>query len=226
LTAFEAVLVLAFALGVAARLMGAWSVLRLMPMRLFPVFTFLFFLCRVTALVREAGSPRLLAGGVALVLAAVLTARTPLARLVEDLRSQHAQWTAPDDDGRRAFRWLARHTPRDSLAILPPQRGDAYYFAARAQIASWSLVRLDRPGEWRRRVETLVGDTWAGPEAPDAMRRALGRRFTARTQAEIDAIARTYGADYLVTRAAYGYPVLFEAGAYRVYGLRAAREGR
>ena len=58
----------------------------------------------------------------------------------------------------KAFKWIAKNTPTNSIIISPPWRGDSFYLSRRAQIASWWLPRFDRLTEWRERLELLAGD--------------------------------------------------------------------
>ena len=49
----------------------------------------------------------------------------------------------------------------------------------------------------------------------------LERRYEALTRRKVEAIRTRYGGDYFVSQVAYDYPIVFEAGRYRVYRMRA-----
>ena len=221
LTAFEAVLALAFTAGVVARLAEVYTLLRLIPFRLFPVVTLLFFFFRIVHLYFERGLGRLGPGAVALGVLALLSLGDPLAQAGELARARYAELREGPDDVAKAFEWMAAHTPRDAMAILPPWRLDGYYRSGRAQVACWHLARFDRLGEWRERLESMLGDISGA--------RYLGRwaheRYAMLGEAEVAAIARKYGADHLVSPRDYSYPVLFRSGAWKVYALGAPRAG-
>ena len=215
LTAFEAVLAAAFTAGVVARLAEVYAPLQLMPFRLFPVVTLLFFFFRIVRLHHDGSLGRLGTGATALGLLALLSLGDPLARGADLARERYYELRPGRDDLARAFDWLAVHAPRDAVAILPPWRKDSFYRSQRAQVASWYLVRFDRLGEWRERIEAMLGDVsdarFIGPWTRE--------RYQMLGEAQMAAIARKYGADHLVSPRAYAYPVLFESGAWKVYAL-------
>jgi hypothetical protein len=131
----------------------------------------------------------------------------------------------PDDDLARTFRWLATHTPGDAVMILPPWREDSYYLSRRPQIASVHAVRYDRIPEWRARIEAMVGSLDGdSPAALDTVR--LAAHYDSLPASQISVIVAGYGGNYLVSRGAYSYPVVFESGRYRVYDLAGAADRR
>jgi hypothetical protein len=77
-------------------------------------------------------------------------------------------------------------------------------------------VRYDRSGEWRTRVEALVGPILTYADASDS---AMAARYTALTPTGVSEVARHYGAGYFVAAGAYPFTQRFRAGPYRVYEL-------
>jgi hypothetical protein len=219
LTAFEGVLALVFTAGVAARLAEVYAPLRLIPFRLFPVVTLLFFFFRVVRLAGDGAVGRLGPGALALGVLALLTLGDPLARAGDLAHARYAELRDGPDDVAKAFDWMASHTPPDALAIMPPWRLDGYYRSGRAQVACWHLARFDRLGEWRERLESMLGDISGA--------RYVGRwaheRYRMLGEADVATIARKYGADHLVSPRDYSYPVLFRSGAWKVYALPPTR---
>ena len=76
------------------------------------------------------------------------------------------------------------------------------------------MPRYDKLGEWRERLSALVGDL----SAPGIAYMARGR-YRELGETEVAAMRARYGGDVMITTAHYGYPLLHEAVAERVYAL-------
>lgn len=219
---FEAALCLFFTAGVALRLAHLYGPLKFMPFRLFAVFTPLFFLFRVFAALRSAaqGGPlRETRAGQALLLfsvVALMSFPNPISGF-SALHTNQKYWHK-DDGLRPALAWLAANTPNGSIAALPPWRHDTWYLGRRAQVACYPFHPYDRLGEWKERIETMVGPI---TEAKDEAKfKIMEERYRAMPDSTVRLLGSKYGARYLVTTGEYGYPVLFQ-GVYKVYAIPA-----
>jgi hypothetical protein len=94
------------------------------------------------------------------------------------------------DDWRAVCRWIAEHTPPDAVFITPREQQTFKWYAGRAEVVNFKDVPQDAASllEWKRRLEALY------PRDP------AHRQFdlAAFTDAELIALARRYGAAYLV----------------------------
>lgn len=213
---FQIVLGVFFLLGVFLRGFELYPLLRFMPMRLFPVFTPLFFIFTAFYIVSRLGNrkQKLIA---ALFAVAVIALLNPFGKGLAQIRETARTWNAPRDDFQKAAVWIAENTPEESLVIEPPNRRDVWYFSKRAAVVSFYYPTYDRLTEWRGRIAELTGDVQvsSGETASDEIETAFNRL----PEAQIDQMKQKYGASYLVSRAVYSYPIVFETETYKVYQL-------
>jgi hypothetical protein len=213
---FQIVVGAFFLLGLILRGFELYPLLRFMPMRLFPVFTFLFFIFTVFYVVPRLDSRKhkLI---VALFAVTIIALLNPFGKGLAQIRETARAWNAPRDDFQKAALWIAENTPQESLVIEPPNRRDVWYFSNRATIVSFYYPTYDRLTEWRDRIAELTENVQlsSGEAASDEIETA----FNKLPAAQIEKIKRKYGANYLVSRAVYSYPVLFETETYKVYQL-------
>lgn len=207
-----------FLFGVAATLLRRYQWLSVYPFRVLPPLAQLLFFVSVAKAYSDGlfARPRWALGATAL--AAFLLLPSPGSRVVGRLTRGSRQ--VASDPQVEVARWLRTHTAAEALVVASPANSCLPYWSHRPQIALWGFTRLDDLGEWRRRAEALVG-----PPQPRMSRKDIEASFDRRTEAEIQSIVGRYGGDYLVSRSSYGFPVVFEAGPYRVFnlgGLRAA----
>lgn len=219
LLAFEAALAAAFAAGLAGRAADGWRLLQLtMPFRMGPLVTLLFFGLHLMRAARRL--PELAARPLALGLCALslLGLGNPLGRFADQLAQTRRAWLERPDDVARALEWVGANTPEDAIVLAPPTRHDAWHLSRRAQVVTWIGPTAARLGEWHERVTSLGGDAAARAE-PASYKEALDAAFHERDEADMLALARRYGAGYLVSRAHYGLPVVYETGGARVYAV-------
>jgi hypothetical protein len=218
LGAFQLVAAVVFALGLVARALGWYEVLRITPFRVFAVFNPLLFLFALAHAYKNRDELQRRPALAVLALVCLLSFPDPIAQLWDRTRSTLGAWSG-SDDLQRAFIWMSYNTPPDAVAILPPWRRDAFYLTQRAQVANYEVPRMDRIPEWRVRLETLIGPLGDTP-LPDAqLAELLEERYNRLTPPRVNDVARRYGAGFLVSGAAYPYPVAFQAGRYRVYRI-------
>jgi hypothetical protein len=206
-----------FLLGVLLRWLELYPLLRFMPMRLFPVFTLLFFIFTFFHIVPRLASRKnkLI---VSLFAVAIIALLNPFGKGVAQVRETIRTWTAPPDDFQKAANWIAGNTPKDALVAEPPSRRDVWYFSKRATIVSFYYPTYDRLTTWRGRIAELTNDVQVSNG--DAAAAELETAFNQLSQAQIDEIKQKYGASYLVSHAVYSYPVVFETETYKVYQLK------
>ena len=205
-----------FLFGVVLRYFELYPLLRFMPMRLFPIFTPLFFVFTAFYFV-----PRLNSRNhkiiVSLFIIAVVALLNPLGRGFAQARETVRTWTEAPADLRKTSVWLAENTPPDAIVIQPPHNREFWYFSGRASVVSYAYPAYDRLPEWRARVSDLTGrleisnGETAGEEIEDAYNRL--------SAGQIEKIKQKYAATHLVSRAVYPYPILFETETYKVYQL-------
>jgi hypothetical protein len=165
LAAFLAALGLFFAVGLAARPVEAWGLLKLFPGQLaksLPVlFTFVLFLAHAASgrLVRRFGRATIA------VLAIVLVVALDVENISDDVpeaatefveRIGRPNWGEPRPNY-EVYGWITKHTPRDAVFITPFFR-DFWPYAERGQVASMRHPPLDlRLIEWKERLVALNG---------------------------------------------------------------------
>ena len=110
----------------------------------------------------------------------------------------------------------------------PPWRKDAFYFTHRPLVADWHVPRYNAMTEWRQRIEALVGDV-SGMNVDDNLAGEMDDRardhYSKLSPADLSAIARRYGGNFLITEGSYDYPALFHSGRYTVYQLDLVQGG-
>lgn len=216
LLAFECALCLFFVVGIGWRLAGVYSLLGLMPFRLFGVLVPLFFFLHVAHAICHFDRVR---PGRMLVALGVLTVAclgNPLESGWRQAKSTVQLWTRSQDELGNAMVWVAQHTERDCVVILPPWRKDSYCLANRAQVATWEFVPYGDVGEFRRRIEDLIGTDWQafdGRSVPSLMEAAYRRLG----ETQVRDLSRKYGAAYFVSNQVYDFEVIHVSGEYRVY---------
>jgi Domain of unknown function (DUF6798) len=214
---FQIALGVFFLLGVVLRWFELYPLLRFMPMRLFPVFALLFFIFTAFYTLRRLASRRqkLI---VSLFAVALLALLNPLEKGFLQLRETASNRAAVRDDFQKAAIWIAENTPENALVIEPPSRRDVWYFSRRATIVSFYYPTYDRLTEWRGRIDELTNN--AQISGGDAAAEELETAYNRLSETQIEKITQKYGANYLVSRAVYAYPVVFETETYKVYRLK------
>lgn len=213
---FQMLLGAFFVFGLILRWLELYPLLRLMPMRLFPVITPLFFMFSAFNLLLRIDSKRSKIA-VGLFAAAILFPLSPISHGIVQIRQTIGTWTTAPDDLRQTSVWIAENTPPDAVIIQPPHRRELWYYSNRAQIVSYIYPTFNRLGEWRERVADLTGNLQisSGETAAAEIETAFNRLSVE----QIAATKQKYGAGYLVSRAVYPYPIIFETETYKVYQM-------
>lgn len=205
-----------FLFGVALRYFELYPLLRLMPMRLFPVFTPLFFIFTAFYIVPRLAGRRnkLLVSALVIIM---IVSLNPLEKGFVQLRETAQSWTAAPDDLQKTSLWLAENAPPDAVVIQPPHDRGFWFYSRRAGIGSYAYPTYDRLSEWRERVADLTGGVPIsdGEKAGEQIEEAYNNL----SPAQISVLKQKYDASYLVSRAVYPYPIIYETETYRVYQL-------
>ncbi len=229
--AFQLAAAVPFVLAFFARAVHFWAYLRLMPLRSFPLIVPLVFFFQAVRLAIEAVRVQTtsrrrrrrtrrrgyLAFAVIVVIAVFPTA--PLLAAPRLIRRNVQAWTTSDNVS-MTFDWVHRNLPPTTTCIFPVDRQDAFDRAAVPQVANWQAIPYDRLGEWKRRIDQLVGGAsyfdgrgWHG--GLEDMRHA----FNSLTLEQVNRIAARYGATCLVTDTHYPLQLLHTEGRAKVYAI-------
>ena len=213
---FQIALALFFVIGGLLRWLELYPLLRLMPMRLFPLFTPLFFI--FTAFYRI---PRLSSKQhkiiAALFVIVAIASLNPFSRAFFQIRETVQTWTNAPDDFQQTSVWIAANTPLDAVVIQPPHRRDFWYFARRASVVSFAYPTYNRLGEWRTRIGDLTGNLKISKS--ETAGEEIETSYHQLSSEEIERLKNKYAATHLVSRAVYSYPIIFATETYKVYRL-------
>ncbi len=205
-----------FLFGFLLRWFELYPLLRLMPMRLFPVLTPLFFIFTAFNFVPRLASQKhkIIAS---LFVVAVVALLNPFGKGFNQIRETVRTQTAAPDDLRKTSGWIAANTPPDAMIIQPPHSREIWYFSQRANVVSFGYPTFNRLSEWRERVADLTGNLRIskGETAVEEIETA----FNNLSAAQINDLKCKYAATHLVSRADYPFPVIFQTETYKVYQL-------
>lgn len=214
---FQIVLGLFFAFGFFLRWLEIYPLLRFMPMRLFPVFTPLFFLFTVFYTFQRLNTKRMQIA-VAVFAVLIVSAVNPFLKSYNQARDTVQTWTTAQDDFQKTSGWIAENTAETAVVIQPPHRRDFWYRSRRASVASFAYPTFNRLGEWRARIADLTGNhkISKGETASEEIETAYNQL----SGEQIEQLKNKYAATHLVSRAVYSYPIIFETKTYKVYQFR------
>lgn len=205
-----------FILGYILRALDQFPLLRLMPMRLFPILTPIFFLFTAFYLVSKLNfTYHKIAAGLFVVL--VIGSLHPFQKGFDQMYGTRDTWRAKPDDLETSYSWISKNTPKDAVIIVSPYSRNFWYLAQRAQIVSYYYPRYERLPEWRQRIADLTGIAQiANHESSET---DIGAAFEKLSVTQVAELKQKYSANYLISRTAYPFPVVSEAGNYKIYQL-------
>ena len=224
LIAFQVAAMATVPVAFVARGLHLWSFLMLQPLRLGPLVVPLFFFFALVQRVRRLAAAEPLGlrpwrrRSVALLTAGALLAlvvTSPLIAAPRMVERTLKSWTENDDDA-DAFAWIRDHTSTRTRCVVPVDRQDVYIRAERPIVANWQAIRYDALGEWKQRVDALVGGPAAFVPAPTELP-ALRKDYDRLRPDQIVAIAHHYGAGCIVASTQYPLPLLHRSGTVRIY---------
>lgn len=213
---FQIALAAFFSFGLLLRWFELYPLLRLMPMRLFPVFTPLFFIFTAFRIVPRISERKYKIGAAAFAVL-LIALLNPFWKGFNQVKETWQTYQISADDLHLTSRWIAANTPLDAQIIHPPHRRDLWYFSRRANIVSFGYPTFNRLDEWRERLNDLTGNQriTSGERAAEEIENAYNRL----SAEQIGAIQRKYAANYLVSRADYPFAIVFQTETYKIYRL-------
>lgn len=213
---FQIALAAFFLAGFILRFYEMFEWLRFLPVRLFPVFTPLFFAFTVFHFLRRREG-KLLKIFVLLFVIAFIVQLNQIPSTFHQLRNTYQSWTTAPDDLQRTSAWIAANTPNGVIVIQPPHRNDVWYFSRRAAVGSFAYQTFGRLDEWRTRVADLTGN--AEIAYSETTSHSVEAAFNNLSADQINEIREKYAATFLVSRAEYPSPVVFQTETYKIYLL-------
>ncbi len=219
-TIFLSVLFVFFCAGILLRILGQFELLRLMPMRLFPLFAPLFFLFALAkSYEKKVFAPPanlLMIVGLLCLLGWLSPFSTGFIRFQGTIR----EWRTRNDSEVQTFIWLRNNTPNGTVVIAPPWRKDFWYHSQRAQIINYGYAPYENLNEWQTRLELLFGKRPL--EKGVRLTEDMEAFYNSLTPENISEISKKYNAQYLVSEAEYAFPVAFQSENFKVYQLNPA----
>ena len=217
LLAFLTLLGIFFATGILLRVFEQYELMKYTPTRVFAVFIPLFFLWYVCAAVERKIVQKPVQ--IALLLPILILSiwnKLPLNGF-EQIKATYQNQTQPPDDFAAAFVWIKNNTSPDAMILAPPWRYDFWYLAERAEVVNYRKPIIADIGEWQNRLDKFTGK--AAPENGSREEAELQNFYFALNQETLDAAARDYGVDYLITETDYSYPPVYAKGKVKIYRL-------
>lgn len=225
LVRFQLFAAMFFAIAMALRAIGGYSLLIAFPARVFAVVILLFFLWHLAAAWvhrRETKSSTVM---IAIAVLVLLGIPSPLMKLQRMASEQLPRWKQPPDDFTLAARWIQHNTPETTLVIAPPWRREAFYEIRRPLIAAWNSPRFDQSPAWRERIESLTGDLSnlsSDDNLTGEMNQQARDHYANLSESDLRALNSKYNDDreaIVMTTSTYNLPELHRAGQYVVYRL-------
>lgn len=221
---FQLGLALFFLLGMVARSFQYYSFLVYMPFRLFPLFTPLLFLYAIMRAYHLYGKRTLQLATAITGFLALMCLANPFGQVLDKEQLFYHRWTETAENGLEdAYGWIRDNTPNGAVILAPPWRADTWYLTRRAQVVTyWAFPWDHRYGQWRARVQAVLGDVAAYREKNIALQDyylEMDQHYNGLSEEEVEQIGVKYEASYFVTRNDYPYPLLFGTEGYKVYAL-------
>lgn len=205
-----------FFLGILLRAFEFYPLLSLMPMRLFPILTPLFFIFSAVYFVRKLNGLAKKAVALACVLV-ILGLLEPFDEGIGRLRELKASWIAKPTDLDVSLKWIAANTPPDAVILAAPLGREFWYLSQRSQPVSYMYPRYDRLSEWRARIADLIANAPITDRASSS--KEIETAFANLSAAQIEELQQKYATAYLVSTTDYSFPVAFRTDTYKVYQL-------
>ena len=146
---------------------------------------------------------------------------SPVTQLYNLAMVRLPEWRQGDDDYCKACRWVADHTPMQSVLIAPPWRRETFYLAQRPLIACWHAPRYDAMSQWRERIIALVGNLSSLPteQSGDDLTEQCRDHFQNMSPTDVMNLSKEYGGNFLLTEGTYPWSCVFRSGDYAIYEL-------
>ncbi len=214
---FQIAIAAFFVLGVVLRYFEIFAPLRLMPLRLFPIITPLFFLFAVFYLVnREHRLAQRLATGLLTVV--LLYPLHPIYQGIAQVRETRDVWRQASNDLENCLLWTRSNTPKNALILSSPSSRKLWFLSQRAQYLSYVYPRYERLSEWRTRLSAISNGESIKDRATAV--ETIDRGFDSLTSEQIVELGNGFESVYVISRTAYNFPIVFTSGEYKVYRVK------
>ena len=217
LTVFLSVLAIFYIAAFILRATDQFTLLRFMPMRLFPLFTPLFFLFSFFSLIGR-GKPGLWTVPLFLI---ALVGYVPAYRSgpgIEQIIQNFDSWTAEEDDLAKAFDWVRENVPADAVTLTPPTRKDVWYRSQRATIVSFRYPVYSNLTEWRKRIDEVTGGVRI-QKAENAIEE-VDNAYSKLSPDMVIGLKRKYGVSYILTRSQYSFEIVYQNSHWTIYKIQ------
>lgn len=213
---FQVALGIFFLSAFLMRWLEMYELLRFLPVRLFPVFTPLFFSFTIYWGFKNFKQRKL---KIAIILFAVFCIfwLNPFSSASKKVGKTLALWQSSPDDLQLTSCWIAENTPNGTIVIQPPHRRELWYWSQRAHIVSYAYPTFGRLVEWRERVNELTKNVEIKNRENTV--EIIENAYNSLSADEIERIRIKYQADYLTSRNNYPFPIVFQTATYKVYKL-------
>lgn len=198
------------------RIFDQYALLRFMPMRLFPLFTPLFFLFSLFAIFRThrlrfAAFPIILIACVGYF--AAYRSGPGFSQIKENMNA----WRTKDDELTTAYDWIARNTSRDAVIASPPTHKEVWYRTRRATIAAFRYPIYAQLPEWMHRINALTGNRPLNN--PENILDEIDNAFFALTVSQVNALRKEFGAQYILTQSEYPFRLVYSNSQWKLYEI-------
>lgn len=212
---FQFFLGIFFTLGLICRYFECYNFLRLYPCRLFPLFVLLFFFYSFMSIFYNKSLKSYKELIFTIGMLSIMSLKPPFGAVFEEIRFNYRMWTRNDNNLEKSLKWIGKNTLNGSIIIAPPWEKNVWYLSKRAQIANFEYIPLSRFNEWQNRIVTLVGKIEDFNRADQIQE--MEKFYNSLTTTDIISISNEFGADYLISKNYYFFPVMFDSGSYKVY---------
>jgi hypothetical protein len=214
---FQLAIAAFFVLGVLLRYFEVFAPLRLMPMRLFPIITPLFFFLSVFYYINREKRIvlRLAAAIIALALPYPLP---PIKQGIALVRETRDVWRQSATDLEKCLVWTKDNTPSTALILATPSSRKLWYLSERTNYVSYLYPRYERLAEWRGRLNAMSNNFVIKDRA--SADETLDRGFESLSTEQIVGLGESYDSVFLISRTVYDLPIEFTSGEQKVYRVK------
>lgn len=198
------------------RIFDQYALLRFMPMRLFPLFTPLFFLFSLFGIFR---AHRLRLAAVPLILIAFVgyfpayRSGPGFSQLIDNINA----WRAKDDELTIAYDWIAKNMSRDAIIASSPTHKEVWYRTRHATIAAFRYPIYAQLPEWMRRITALTGNRPLNNA--ENILEEIDSAFFALTVSQVNSLRREFGSQYILTQSEYPFRLVYSNSQWKLYEI-------
>ncbi len=203
-----------FVLGALLRYFEIFAPLRLMPLRLFPIITPIFFLFSVFYFANHERK-LVLRFAIGVLTVVLLYPLHPIYQGIAQVRETRDVWRQAPNDLEACLLWTRSNTPKESLVLSSPSSRKLWYLSERAQYLSYVYPRYERLSEWRNRLSSISNGEVIKDRATAI--ETIDRGFDTLSSEQLVELGSGFKSVYVISRTAYNFPTEFTSGEYKVY---------